>query len=272
MNKVRLCWCLLASFLMSPFKDLKLIVWNYIDQQNDRGNEEFDFPEDLKVMIHSFSKQILDCRLLTNKEDMELYSLLSMRSKVSIKSFTTIYIASKNNYSAEVYHNSCDGKGPTVTIIKSSFGNIFGGYVSKPLARKNAGRVSDQDSFLFLLRSKDEEEKDKCPRVFEMKHSTNDATRNCHGRGPVFGHGYDASIGGKCHQKLKHGQDKFTTKNCSYTLSSQQASFLPKGYNIAGGGEANNLSTKGENIKTFDVDQYYFQVIDYYVIQINCNA
>ena len=190
---------------------------------------------------------------------------------MAIQSFKTLYIASKNHYSAEIFHKSCDGKGPTVTIVKSAFGNIFGGYLSKPWTKKNADRVCDPDAFLFLLRSKDKEEKDKCPRVFDMKHRTNEAARNCRGRGPIFGHGYDISIGGECHKKLEKGLDKFTTKHCSYSLSSQQASFLPKGYNIAGGGKANNLSTKGKNLKTFDVDQYYFQVINYYVIQINCD-
>ena len=60
-----------------------------------------------------------------------------------------------------------------------------------------------------------------------------------------------------CHFILLHVDTFSTTHN---------ASNLPTGYNIS-------VSDKesGDIVKTYDVNQYYFQVIDYHVIQINCD-
>ena len=41
------------------------------------------------------------------------------------------YRASEHNYSAKSFHECCDDKGPTLIIIKSSGGWIFGGYTTQ---------------------------------------------------------------------------------------------------------------------------------------------
>ena len=42
-----------------------------------------------------------------------------------------IYRASEHGYTAESFHEYCDDKGPTLVIIKSSIGWIFGGYTTQ---------------------------------------------------------------------------------------------------------------------------------------------
>ena len=42
-----------------------------------------------------------------------------------------IYRASEHGYTAKSFHNYCDDKGPTLIIIKSSEGWIFGGYTTQ---------------------------------------------------------------------------------------------------------------------------------------------
>ena len=42
-----------------------------------------------------------------------------------------IYRASEHEYTAESFHKYCDNKGPTLIVIKSSEGWIFGGYTTK---------------------------------------------------------------------------------------------------------------------------------------------
>ncbi len=42
-----------------------------------------------------------------------------------------IYRASEHGYSAESFHHYCDDKGPTLVVIKSSGGWIFGGYTTQ---------------------------------------------------------------------------------------------------------------------------------------------
>ena len=42
-----------------------------------------------------------------------------------------LYRASEHNYSAKSFHKCCNDKGPTLVIIKSSGGWIFGGYTTQ---------------------------------------------------------------------------------------------------------------------------------------------
>ena len=47
-----------------------------------------------------------------------------------------LYRASDDGYSAESFHECCDKKGPTLIVIKSSGGWIFGGYTTKSWSGK----------------------------------------------------------------------------------------------------------------------------------------
>ena len=42
-----------------------------------------------------------------------------------------LYRASEHGYTAKSFHDYCDDKGPTLIIIKSSEGWIFGGYTTQ---------------------------------------------------------------------------------------------------------------------------------------------
>ena len=46
--------------------------------------------------------------------------------------FQLLFTASINGDSAETFHKVCDGKGPTVTIVKGANGYNFGGSVTGP--------------------------------------------------------------------------------------------------------------------------------------------
>ena len=52
--------------------------------------------------------------LLTNPED----------------SLKLLYRASRDGYSSYEFHNRCDNEGPTITVIKSDHGKVFGGFIS----------------------------------------------------------------------------------------------------------------------------------------------
>ena len=60
------------------------------------------------------------------KQDMELMTLIA--TTLSFDLAKLLYRASELEYSAAQFHKLCDDQGPTITIIKSNFGNIFGGY------------------------------------------------------------------------------------------------------------------------------------------------
>jgi len=97
-----------------------------------------------------------------------------------------IYVASMDGDSATDFHDKCDGKGPTVVIVETTTGNVFGGYAS--VSWNGVQRYkSAPTSFLFQLR----------PHLshFALRNE-NDGHAMFHNLnyGPVFGHGCDLLI------------------------------------------------------------------------------
>lgn len=64
--------------------------------------------------------------------------------------FELIYTRSINGDKYDSFHKYCDGKGPTLTIVKGKNGHIFGGYVTVCFSSDNKSHYDDQ-SFLFSL-------------------------------------------------------------------------------------------------------------------------
>jgi len=97
-----------------------------------------------------------------------------------------IYVASKDGDRAQDFHDKCDGKGPTVVIIKTTTGKIFGGYTDVNWDNDNQWHHSST-SFIFRLR----------PDIgwYELK-TTYRSYAVLHNKnyGPVFGFGCDISV------------------------------------------------------------------------------
>jgi len=62
-----------------------------------------------------------------------------------------LYRASRDGWGASDFHRMCDGKGATVTVVKSSGGYIFGGYTDVTWGQSGQCQ-SSTDSFLFSLK------------------------------------------------------------------------------------------------------------------------
>jgi len=64
-----------------------------------------------------------------------------------------IYQASRDGFSAQTFHDNCDDKGATISLIKSKdHGKVFGGYTTKSWKCRGRGRcVADHDAFVFSL-------------------------------------------------------------------------------------------------------------------------
>ena len=61
-----------------------------------------------------------------------------------------LFRASEHNFSCHKFHEFCDGKGPTITIVRSTSKHLFGGYASISW-NSNGGGSSAPGSFLFSL-------------------------------------------------------------------------------------------------------------------------
>jgi len=63
-----------------------------------------------------------------------------------------VYRGTLDGFSATDFHRECDGIAKTVTIVKTTNGNIFGGYTEKPcFSNWEGNNVIDKNAFIFSL-------------------------------------------------------------------------------------------------------------------------
>ena len=89
---------------------------------------------------------------------------------------------------ADTFHNRCNNKGPTITLIKNEKGYIFGGYASIDWTSSGNYKTAP-DSFIFTLTN--------MYNIAPTKFPNSDTTysiRDDNSRGPCFGVGYDIGI------------------------------------------------------------------------------
>ena len=109
-----------------------MIAWFFIRVHYESHKNGRNVPLALKYLIRNSSKKTLDPTILSFQQDLKFVKL--MKDCVTFKNSKLLYRASENEYSASQFHKLCDGKGTTITIIESDFGNIFGGYTNIPWA------------------------------------------------------------------------------------------------------------------------------------------
>ena len=80
-----------------------------------------------------------------------LATLLGLNSFDQLNSkLNLLYRASEHNFDSNKFHQLCDGKGPTLVIVRSTTKRLFGGYSTKSWFSYD-GYSSAPGSFLFSL-------------------------------------------------------------------------------------------------------------------------
>ena len=227
---------------LSP-NDEELVTFNYIRSEYENKYKQ-NVPMALKYLTTQFSKRIIGCNLLTIKQDLDFFKLLSTKLP-SIHRFDLLFRASDHQYSADKFHEHCDHKPGTITIIKSNWGNIFGGYTSKSWWKLQRLRyIRDENAFLYVIKSDDISIKNNCPLLLELRKDDIDRAICCHTYfGPRFGD--DILIRDNCNQKHENAACQNSYKNNDIPM-----------VNLCGG---NVINEYGEQL---------FEVIDYQVFQI----
>jgi len=101
------------------------------------------------------------------------------------KNWTVLYRATTHGWDASNFHGQCDGKGETITVVKSTNGNVFGGY--NPVSWSQNGQYSnDSKTFIFTLINTENVPPSKLSLI-----SGKNGAYNCAGYGPTFGAGHD---------------------------------------------------------------------------------
>jgi len=70
----------------------------------------------------------------------------------SIKLGGLLFDTSKDGDAASTFHDRCDGEGPTVTIVETTQGVVFGGYTDVSWVSGSGSWGIDKDAFVFRLR------------------------------------------------------------------------------------------------------------------------
>ncbi|XP_048580774.1 uncharacterized protein LOC5507168 isoform X2 [Nematostella vectensis] len=131
----------------------------------------------------------------------DLYMFLQPVQQSSKSWWGSCYTASRDGWEAKTFHQKCDGKGPTVTIVRVGK-NVFGGYSDNSWTSSNNYMKSGK-AFLYTLYN---------PRGYKPEKLPGTSSNNVHSiyggatYGPTFGGGHDLYI-----------VDKANTQKSSYT-------------------------------------------------------
>ncbi|CAM2700906.1 unnamed protein product [Rotaria socialis] len=99
--------------------------------------------------------------------------------------WSLIFRASEHGYDASDFHRCCDSFAPTVSIIQTDFGNIFGGFTSIPWSSPDLrSDQADPKAFLFTLKNSLNVSPTKFPVAQEYQQSAISHNPTC---GPNFG-------------------------------------------------------------------------------------
>jgi len=112
-----------------------------------------------------------------------------------------VYRGSRDGFAAASFHKMCDNHWPTLTVIQSNHGNVFGGFTDQSWVSINHFKKSDK-SFIFSLTHRK-----KCEIKPEKSASaiyTND------GYLVAFGEGLDLSLVDRCNEMECHSLMGFT--------------------------------------------------------------
>jgi hypothetical protein len=107
------------------------------------------------------------------------------------KRLSLLYRGSRDGFGASHFHSKCDGKSPTLTIIKTNERYIFGGYTQ---AKWNSNNVTiiDPNAFIFSFKNA---MNSQFKSMAKLKDISNGGILCGSLFGPCFGNGYNSKYG-----------------------------------------------------------------------------
>lgn len=144
-----------------------------------------DFKDNPDPQFRDRGKVLSGSKLLNSKNAMILYKWIQ-KTRFKGKSWKLCYKASKDGFSCYTFHAKCDNVGPTIVVIQSTNGNIFGGFAGIDWASTGQYRT-DPDCFLFSLVN----HAGNPPTQIPLKPGANNHIYCSRTYGPTFGGGHD---------------------------------------------------------------------------------
>jgi TLD len=110
---------------------------------------------------------------------------------------------SRDGFSAKAFHCLCDEKGPTITLVESDAGKVFGGYTSLAWMSYDCKYQTDSSAFVFSLTKKSVHRQHRF-KNFAVSHDKSQLI--------VFGRGNDICIYDNCNNR----KDNFSNLGDTY--------------------------------------------------------
>jgi hypothetical protein len=179
------------------------------------------------------SKSILGVSKIFDKKNstilLEKYQteqLMSLCEFPVRQKWDLIYRASQDGFEASSFHSKCDNRPNTLVIVKSTNGNVFGGYTEQTWNHANNYKA-DPNAFIFSLIN-------KLNKPIKMKWSKSVGICCRRSYGPTFGGGHDFYIAGKSNlNATSYSNLGYSYVHPDYANGSDEAkSFLAGSYNF----------------------------------------
>jgi len=157
--------------------------------------------ETIRVLVSCLVIGYACCTLSNGNSERILFSggpLLDISQQLKLNEFYGIkdqqwkllYKATRDGFSVATFHKLCDDKGPTMTVIKSSEGWLFGGFTTQSWRGAPTWRA-DPQAFIFTLTNPHNIPATK----FDVKLDKQDFAVCANSRmGPTFGTGPDIYV------------------------------------------------------------------------------
>ena len=126
------------------------------EENNKRVLTSNDFEEinNQEIQVKNNIQENIDSKIITQKEELDFISnrIKKMKYFKNKKIFyELIFRATRDGGSSINFHQKCDGKAKTITIIKTIKGLKFGGYIDKAWSNNGFWITDDENCFIFSL-------------------------------------------------------------------------------------------------------------------------
>ena len=187
----------------------------------EQSSKNCIIPKIINSICFKFYYVLIDSLILNENEKIIFIELLNKSKRNISNNLKLVYRASRDGYTANVFHKKCNNMGKTICLIKTDINNIFGGYTPIEWTGKGGPKLNDK-CFVFLIKST----KNYKPEIFDF-----DAVQS---KQSIYdGSAYMCAFGGGCDIMIYSGCNKHSR---SYT---QQYSYKMPTKNYLNGGQRN---------------------------------
>ena len=110
---------------------------------------------EMKIGVHKHiaTSGLLSPSILMSEDEWKVLTERTFtRSQVDLSKATLLFRASVDGFDSGDFHRKCDGKGETLTVVRTEYGSVCGAFTSV-MWSTDQNWHSDPKPFLFLCRS-----------------------------------------------------------------------------------------------------------------------